>query len=447
MKIYQPSQTEKGDPIWAWSAFTPDAQSSWNLALVGHLHRRVTFGASWEQMQQSLEQGPQATIDRLFEVTAADEVFARTFADYERSAVKDLESLGAWWLRRLIEAPNPLRESMTVFWHNHFAISGRSFDGMQTLVTHVQGLRRLSLGSFRTLLHHLADDPALYVGLDASAHRRRQPSDAFVRPLIETFTLGPDVCSEEDIMAAARAWSGWFVYRERLRFIERERDTGAKTFLGQTGNWQREDILRMVLAQRATAVTVVRKLYGWLISETEEPDAALLRPLEESFARDFQIEPLVATMLRSRLFFSSVAYHQRIKSPVDYAMGLVKSMEGTVSTTLLAADVAALGQRLGDPPTVHGWTGGRHWISATTLTERYNLAEALLSGADPYGDRLQVEKVVKRYGQSEPQMARRFLNQLLLQTEVAYGEGEAQPKSDLRRTAYRIVTRPEYQLA
>ncbi len=447
MKIYQPSQTEKADPAWAWSPYAPDAQSPWNLALVGHLHRRVTFGASWEQMQQSLEQGPQATINRLFEGTATDPAFARTFADYERSAVKDLETLGAWWLRRLIETPDPLRECMTVFWHNHFAISGRSFDNMQTLVAHIQGLRRLGLGSFQTLLHHLADDPALYVALDANAHRRRQPSDTFVRPLIETFTLGPGVCSNEDLAAAARAWSGWFVYRERLRFIERERDTGAKTFLGQTGNWQREDILRMILAERAAAMTVVRKLYRWLISETDEPDTALLRPLAESFARDFLIEPLVATILRSRLFFSSVACHQRIKSPVDYAIGLVKSMEGTVSTTLLAADVAALGQRLGDPPTVQGWTGGRYWINATTLTERHNLAEALLSGADPYGDRLQVERVVNRYGQSERRAARSFLNQLLLQTEATVGAGEAQPETDLRQTAYRIVTRPEYQLA
>jgi uncharacterized protein (DUF1800 family) len=446
MNIYQPSRQERTDPDWAWSRFEPDAARPWNGALVGHLHRRIAWGAAWETLQQSLASGPQAAIDRLLESTAEGQAFDRAFAEYERSAVKDLDTLAAWWLRRLIESPEPLRENMALFWHNHFAFSGRSFDDLQTLVAHLQALRRLGLGSYREVLRHFVDDPAPYVGLAAGAHRRRLPSDRFVRPLIESYTFGPGVCSPADIEAAARAWSGWFVYRERLRFIPRERDPDRKTFLGQTGNWQREDILRLILEQPAAAETLVRRLYRWLISETEDPDPALLQPLVQAFARDYQIEALVATMLRSNLFFSGAAYHQRVKSPVDFAVGLVKSLEGRVSTTLLAADVAGLGQRLGDPPTTAGWPGGRHWINSVTMTGRCNLAWALLRGEDPYGDRLQVEDLVRRHGQGGSEDGRRFLNRLLLQSDEEPAAVDP-AGGNLRRAAYLLAARPEYQLA
>ena len=35
----------------------------------------------------------------------------------------DLEGLQAIWLYRMIFTPHPLRERMTLFWHNHFATS------------------------------------------------------------------------------------------------------------------------------------------------------------------------------------------------------------------------------------------------------------------------------------------------------------------------------------
>ena len=64
-------QTEKPpDPRWAWAAYEPDADRPWNLARAGHLYRRAAFGASWEQLQQALSDGPQRTVDRLLQPKA-----------------------------------------------------------------------------------------------------------------------------------------------------------------------------------------------------------------------------------------------------------------------------------------------------------------------------------------------------------------------------------------
>ena len=65
-KQVHPVVTEKlTDPAWAWSAYKPDAQRPWNLAQAGHLYRRAAFGATWDQLQQALSNGPQRIIDKL----------------------------------------------------------------------------------------------------------------------------------------------------------------------------------------------------------------------------------------------------------------------------------------------------------------------------------------------------------------------------------------------
>jgi len=163
-------------------------------------------------------------------------------------------------------------------------------------------------------------------------------------------------------------------------------------------------------------------------------------------------------MLRSNLFFSPAAYRRRIKGPVEFALGVVKGLEGAVSTTQLGQDLAALGQNLYHPPTVKGWPGGRHWINRSTLIGRSNLALALLSGSkEPYGDKLNPLPVATRYGYSTPESAGRFLLDLLLQGDLeadvretlleSLSPAAADPSQRLRRFAHTVVTLPEFQLA
>ena len=56
-----------------------------------------------------------------------------------------------------------------------------------------------------------------------------------------------------------------------------------------------------------------------------------------------------------------------------------------MSPTLpLAADLAALGQTLYNPPTSKGWAGGQHWLNAATVVGRERLAA--IAGAEARGD-------------------------------------------------------------
>ena len=450
-------QTEKPpDPRWAWAAYEPDGDRPWNLARAGHLYRRTAFGASWEQLQQALSDGPHRTIDKLLRPQSEVAEFNRTYDDYE-AATGSVDQLRAWWLRRMIQTPHPLQEEMTLFWHSHFATNAAEVKNARLMQQHVRLLRSQALGSFRILLEGISQDPAVLLWLGAEASRKAQPNENLARALMETFTLGPDHCTEDDIRAASRAFTGWFVLRSKLRYISREHDENEKQILGRKGNFARDDVLRIILEQPATSRRLVRKLYRWLISETEQPDEALISPLAESFAKDYDVLKLVETMLRSNLFFSAAAHRRRIKSPVEFAIGIVKALEGTVSTTQLANDLADLGQNLYNPPTVKGWTGGQHWINSSAIVARQNLASALLRGSGPYGNKLNPWAVAQRHGCATLESAMKFLLDLFLQGSLdpdVYDRLLKTPRrqdDDLggrtRSFTHVIVTLPEFHLA
>ena len=450
------------DPRWAWARFEPDDERPWSPALAGHLYRRAGFGARWEQLRQAVDLGPQRTIDRLLEPEADVSAFSQTQDEYEAAAARgDVNGLRAWWLRRMIQTPHPLLEKMTFFWHGHFAVSNRKVKSAQLMNQYVGQLRRHALGSFGEMLEGVANDPAVLIWLDATANRKALPSEHFARVLLEVYTLGKGEFTDKDVSEAARAFTGWFVFRERLRFIPREQDTRVKKVLGREGQLDGPAVVKVLLEQRATARTLVRKLYRCLISEAGEPGDDLIAPLVESFAAGYDVAGLVETMLRSNLFFSPAAYRQRIKSPVELALGIIRGMESLVPTVRLGQDLAALGQDLFHPPTFRGWEGGRHWINSATLVGRSNLAGALLSGTKPYGEKPNPAETAKKYGHATPREAGQFFVDLFLQGDVddavrrtllqkaapASAAAGKEAAGVIRRLAHAVVSLPEFQLA
>src|SRR4029077_11846962 len=141
------------------------------------------------------------------------------------------------------------------------------------------------------------------------------------------FSLGIGNYTEKDIREAARAFTGWRSDGVTFLFDARLHDRANKTVLGQTGPWNGSDVVRIVLEQPAVARFLVRKLYRYFISERTDPPASPLQPLYDLFRKtEYDIAELVRTMLASRHFYSSHAFRQRLKSPVEYALGAVQAV-------------------------------------------------------------------------------------------------------------------------
>ncbi len=451
------------DPAWAWAAYQPDAERPWDLRLAGHLFRRAGFGATWPQLQQALRDGPAKTVERLLRPEDDVAAFNRLYDEFERSIDPEAEStdgLRVWWLRRMMESPHPLLEKMTLFWHNHLAIPRNRPTHALSLAEHLQLLRAHALGQFDQLLDTAVHDAAMLLALSGGANRKAQPSLDLGRTFLEELTVGPGHYSESDVQGVARAFTGFMVVRHRPRYVEREHDDGAKKILGRQGPWNGHDAVKIALAQPSTARRVVAKLYRWFISETEPPSDSLLEPLVAGFASEHDIAKVVGTMLRSNLFFSNVAYRQRIKSPVEFAVGIVRGMETVVNAEPLGHELAELGQDLCHPPTTKGWIGGSTWLTDATWIRRHNLAWALFSTAGPYGGKLDPWAVARKRGGSAFEAVGRFLADLYLQGDLSPASREvwsrataradsakANPSQGVRTLAHVVVTLPEFQLA
>ncbi len=212
-----------------------------------------------------------------------------------------------------------------------------------------------------------------------------KPNENYAREVMELFSLGVGNYTEYDVREAARAFTGWHTVAGTFAFSPNQHDDGHKTVLGQGGAWDGDDVLRVLLEQPACATFLVRKLYQFFVSESAPPPDALLVPLADAFRKsDYEIAVPVRMILRSRLFYSAHAYRQKFKSPVEYAVGVVRAVgvgiTGRVTTNAYALldSLELMGQQLYAPPNVKGWEGGASWLNTATVLARHNFANGLL---------------------------------------------------------------------
>ena len=429
------------DPRVAWQPYRPTASSPWDLKKVGHLYRRAGFGATWAELEAGLKNGPEETITALLRGGPESNDFQEA-SDLTRRGTTEANNgkqAAAWWLYRMLYGHHPLREKMTRFWHNHFATSNAKVRSAAFMIRQYELLNRHALGSFRTLLREMSLDPAMMIWLDTESSKKGMPNENYARELMELFSLGIGNYTEKDIREAARAFTGWTVNRRsrEVAYNAAQHDDGEKTVLGQTGPWNPDDIVRICLEQKAAPTFIVGKLYRFLVSEAVPPSDHLLRPLAEQFRQsDYDFGKLVETVLRSNLFFSPEVYRTRVKAPVDFALGIVRALEGRLGTVALAQSLEGLGQSLFYPPSVKGWDGGAAWLNGQTVLFRQNLALALTSTEDTrFGRRTDPAALVRKYGKQSDDEVVAFFLRLFLQDDVP---AESRSKLlDYQRTAAR----------
>jgi len=450
------------NPSDAWLPWEPSAAQPFDLKWAGHLYRRAAFGASLADLRAAVKRGLPATLELLFNGQpgkAEREQFLESLG--ERMIQQEQGStLRAWWIYVLLHTTHPLREKMTLFWHNHFATSIAKVQREDLMYGQNKLLRKHALGNFRALLLAMSSDPAMLVWLDSNSNIKEKPNENYARELMELFSLGVGNYTEKDVREAARAFSGWATNGAEFSFEAELHDTGAKTVLGQKGDWNGTDIVRICLEQPSTPRFLVRKLYRFFISEVTTPPDDLIEPLVHGYRKsDFDTGKLVQTMLRSRHFFSEHAYRQRIKSPVELVLGAVReATTGAVAPPALDDWLMQMGQQLFAPPNVKGWVGGKSWLNSATLLARDNFAYALTSGA--FRNASNVNRLMEAEKCQRAEDLIRILTEAYFQgglrpearaRALAFAnEGAKTPKElggHARLVAHALLSIPEYQLA
>lgn len=462
---------DKIDPQWAWKPYEPSSAALWDLKRVGHLYRRAAFGATWAELEQGVQAGPEKTINALLKGGSGLDAFEASSTPLAASIAKanNDQQARAWWLYRMLYTPHPLREKLTLFWHNHFATSNSKVRNAGYMIEQYHLMYRHAMGSFRTLLQDISRDPAMMVWLDTNLSKKGKPNENYARELMELFSLGINNYTEQDIREAAKAFTGWDIQAGKAKFNADQHDDTEKTVLGQKGKWQGTDIVRICLEQKSAPYFIVGKLFRFLVSETVPGTPELLEPLAKQFkASDYDFGALVETVLRSNLFFSPLVYRSIVKPPVDFALGIVRPLEGRLGTVALSVALQELGQDVFHPPSVKGWDGGATWLNGQTLLYRQNLALAFTSTEDNrFGRRTDPAALARKYVKSDGAVVDFFLKLFLqgdapadarerLEAYLAKSRERSVPvywtKQDaddhrLRSLCHLVLSMPEFQLS
>lgn len=402
-----------------------DPRSGFSLAEAEHLLNRAGFGAGPDEVQRLQALGLEAAVESLFlprryvdpypavqwRIYDLDEyIDARADKlgvagmsreerqesmqdfrrDRRRKDYRQMADYSGWWIERMIDGDDPLRDRMTLFWHGFFTSSMEDVKNSWEMIQQHTLLRENAVGNFGELLLAVAKDPAMLEYLDNDVNKKREPNENFARELLELFSLGEGFYEESDIVAAAAAFTGWTDRSGEFVFKRSQHDSSKKTFLGVKGKLGGEDVIRILLEQPRTAAYLSERLLEYF--EGREPSlqrqgyyAGLL------LENDYELRPFLEELFRDPEFYSAEVRGMRIASPIDFLVGTARRIGCEPPPEVIALAADPLGERLFFPPNVKGWPGARAWINTSTLMQRGNVAGIFL-GALSVSDYIESEE-------------------------------------------------------
>ena len=394
--------------------------------LVAHLMRRAGFGATPSELDR-------LTAEKTYEEIVDDLVIPERFEELDQSYIdryyggEPVAVHVGKWIYRMANTQRPLEEKMTLFLHHIFPVAWGKSEHGPSLYTEIEMFRRVGLTDMRTILLELSRDPAMIFWLDNNENHKDEINENYGRELLELFSLGVGNYTEDDIKAASRAFTGWTFrqplslypnghYPAEFEFIDDDHDYGEKTFLGETGNFNGEDVIDIIVKQPATARFISRHLYNFFVEDevqvpswaTEAPkNEAAIEQLSKVFMETGGQMRLVLRELFSSDFFKESRDFKKVKSPTELVVGVLRQTGEfssptpginqfaitTLNGSLIEGPLAIMGQRLMNPPTVEGWHTGHEWIDSGTLSERVGFVETQFEDVSKPGVRDMVERV------------------------------------------------------
>ena len=396
-------------------------------ALVAHLMRRAGFGATPAELDA-------LTRDKTYEEIVDGLVNPEQFSELDESFIDryyggELVAVHVGkWLYRMVNTQRPLEEKMALFLHHIFPVAWGKSEHGPSLYTEIAMFRRVGLSDMRTILLELSRDPAMLFWLDNNENHKNEINENYGRELLELFSMGVGNYTEDDIKAASRAFTGWTFrqplslypnghYPAEFMFVEDDHDYSEKTFLGETGAFDGEDIIDIIVRQPATARFISRHLYNFFVEDelqvpswaTEPPrDEAAIQRLSQVFLDSGGQMRAVMSELFNSDFFKNARQFKKVKSPTELVAGVLKQTGEfneprpgmfqfamtTLNGSLIEGPMAIMGQRLMNPPTVEGWHTGHEWIDSGTLSERVGFVESQFEDISKPG----VSDMVQRIG-------------------------------------------------
>jgi len=353
--------------------------------------------------------------------------------DFNKLVAERRQSLSAWQMGLAIEEGISIREKMTLFWHNHF-VTAEIQDATYTY-QNISKYRENFLGNFRELTKVTTIDPAMLRYLNGNQNHKNKPNENYARELLELFTIGkgPLVAqgdytnyTEEDILAVSKVLTGWSDsgYFKRTDnpidaiFYPNRHDTSTKTLshrfnnavITDMGDQEHEHLIDIIFMQEEVSKFIARKIYRWFLyyEIDENIEQNIINPLAQVLRdNDYEMYPMVETLLMSEHFYDEYAMGCQIKNPIDYVASTIKQLRINLGDEPLAkypilvrlagfSDLLQMAYFYA--PSVSGWKAYyqpplfyRDWINSATLSNRLFFAAAMLLGIRVNEERLEAD--------------------------------------------------------
>ena len=267
----------------------------------------------------------------------------------------------------------------------------------------------------------ISKDPAMVYFLDNCLSHKGAINENYGRELLELFSLGVGMdgqfnYTEDDVKEASRAFTGWTLannvpaqpygrYSAKFLYNPDDHDEGEKTFLGETGNFNGEDIVDIICKQPAAARFLSRQLYSYFVADeaqvpswmdTPPQDMETIRMLEEEYFRSgYNIRSMLRVLFYSDAFKN--ARFAKVKSPVETVIGTLR-LVGDWATPkpgyeVIFDEMKHMGQELLNPPSVEGWHTGSEWIDGGTLVHRINFTAEFVADVNFPGVREIIDRL------------------------------------------------------
>ncbi|MCI0813101.1 MAG: DUF1800 family protein, partial [Chloroflexi bacterium] len=325
-----------------------------DTSLHAHLLRRAGFGATPEELDHYSALSYEDAVEELLRAenpqNLPDDLIRRYHTDMHE--LRFSNSAAAYWLYRMVTTKAPMQEKIALFWHGIFATGYAKTNQARSLLNQIEMFRNFGLGKLDDLLLELARDPSMIIWLDNQDNHNGAINENWGRELLELFTLGIGNYTEDDVKEASRAFTGWTLGNAEYMamraskdsiwpygriawhfdFRDGDHDHGEKTFLGETGDLNGDDIIRIICRQPATARYIARHLYDYFVAD-EEPvpqwpytppkDPEAIDALAQAyFDGDHNIGHMLKVLFNSDFF--KEAQFARVKGPAELVAGTMR---------------------------------------------------------------------------------------------------------------------------
>ena len=398
-----------------------------DVALMAHLMRRAGFGAQYDELEARASKGYEEMVEELLNPTEKThrmdlDLGERYFIEWNHF----IRCVPEYIAFRMVNSYNQLEEKMVLFWHGLLCTADAKGQSQVTENAQLDMFRKYGMGSFKELLLEVSRDPAMVYFLDNCLSHKGAINENYGRELLELFSLGVGMdgkfnYTEDDVKECARAFTGWTIanaipgqpygrYSSQFLYNAADHDNGEKTFLGETGNFNGEDIIDIIVKQPATARYLSRHLYNYFVADeagvpswmdTPPRDPETIKMLEDEYFRsNYDIRSMLRVLFNSEVF--KTTRFARIKGPIDTVIGTLRLVgdwtEPKPGFEAIFEEMKHMGQEILNPPSVEGWHTGRDWIDGGTLVRRINFVADYVGDAGYPG----IQDIVQRLAAEGP---------------------------------------------